>query len=302
MNLHRAIRILPFATCLCATGFACLPVAANAAVATIPHDEAMPWAPGDTAPAFVPDGSTVIFARGKGTSRRLYVSHHHDGRWSKPDEAPFSGRWMDIEPAMSPDGSYLVFISNRPAKSGGKALDGYFGGKLHTGRGGNLWRVAFRDGKWGMPVRLPDAVNASTSMYSPAVAADGSLYFTRPDPHTGHTRLYASRRVGGRYQPSRPVTFSDGVASDYDPAVAPDQSFIVFSSDRAPTPPNHSGLFIAFAAHGAWSTPIAMGVYGYEARLSADLATLYFNADGDQRIHAMPIGVWLQRNRPVAER
>lgn len=300
MKLRRTLGILTLSVGVCVAGFASRSVAANAAA--VPAVGAMPWVAGDSAPAFVPGGSRVVFARGKGTARRLYVSHESNGHWSEPERAPFSAAWMDIEPAMAPDGSYLVFVSNRPARSGGKALDGYFGGKLHVGRGGNLWRVASGNGAWGVPVRLPDIVNASPSTYSPAVAADGSLYFTRPDPGTRHTRLYVSRRVDGRYQTPQAVPFSDGAVSDYDPAVAPDQSFIVFSSDRAPTPANHSGLFIAFARHAGWSTPVALNVYGYEARLGPEPGTLYFNDDADGRIRKLSIAGVLARHAAAGRR
>jgi hypothetical protein len=256
-----------------------------------------PWAGESNAdPAFAPEGNTVVFAHGKGTQRRLYVSHRRDGVWSAPALAPFSRRWMNFEPYMAPDGSYLLFISNRPAKAGGGVLDGYFGGKVRPKRGGNMWRVDFAHGEWGKPVRLPGIVNVSTATYSPAVAADGRVYFTHPDPHTRHTRIYVARRVDGKFQAPQPVAFSNGVISDYDPAVAPDGSFIVFSSDRPPTPRNHSGLFVAFRSGDGWSRPEPLGVYGYEARLSPDARTLYFNADSDGRIHHFDLAAWRTRH------
>src|SRR5512139_85651 len=136
----------------------------------------LPWAQTlDASPTFTPDGNTAVFSRGTGLARRLCITHRRDGRWSTPKRAPFSGPWMDLEPAMAPDGSYLVFVSNRPATAGGKALDGYFGGKPRPGRGGNLWRVERLADGWGTPVRLPELVNASSATYAPAVAADGSL-------------------------------------------------------------------------------------------------------------------------------
>lgn len=274
-------------------------ISAKARAPIAPHPSAaaaVPWAGADDAdPAFTPDGNMVVFARGKGTQRGLYVSHRRDGIWSVPALAPFSRTGMNFEPYMAPDGSYLLFVSNRPVRPGGKLLDGYFGGKVRPHRGGNLWRVDLTHDGWGSPVRLPGFVNVGTATYSPAVAADGSVYFTHPDPHTHHTRMYVARRAGGKLRPPQPVAFSDGAISDYDPAVAPDGSFIVFSSDRPPTPRNHSGLFVAFRAGGSWSRPVPLGVYGYEARLSPDARTLYFNADADGRIHRFDLAAWRTR-------
>ena len=91
---------------------------------------------------------------------------------------------MDLEPAMAPDGTFLVFASNRPAMPGGPALDGNYEGHSQPGRGGNLWRVDRTADGWAPPRRLPDAINAGASVYAPAVAADGSVYFMQPDAVT----------------------------------------------------------------------------------------------------------------------
>jgi hypothetical protein len=255
-----------------------------------------PWTEAsDASPAFTPDGATVLFTRGGGTARRLYVAHRHGDGWSTPVPAPFSKRWMDFEPAMAPDGRYLVFVSNRPPRGEGKPLDGRWGGHDYPGRGGNLWRVDRRRGGWSTPRHLPDAVNAGSSTFSPAVAADGSVYFVRVDPTSGAFRLYRSRRADGRYQAAQALALGGGaMVSDYDPAVAPDQSFIVFSSDRPPASPSGGDLFIAFATPAGWSVPVDLGVAGDEARLGADRGTLYYSAP-DHRIHRLSLARWLTR-------
>jgi Tol biopolymer transport system component len=254
----------------------------------------------DASPAFTPDGKTVFFTHGAGDKRTIMVSHLSHGSWSKPESAPFSGQWMDIEPAMAPDGSYLVFISNRPATPGGKALDGHYGGSVQPGWGGNLWRVN-RVGKgWSEPVRLPDVINSNCSIYAPAVARDGSLYFMQPDPATNKFRLYRSQFAHGTFAAPEPLSFSDGVTADFDPVVAPDESFIIFSSRRQPAPEKHSAIFVAFSENHHWSAPVPFQPFwlGIESRLSPDRKTLYFTSS-QPTLEAAPAA---QTSSPVPQR
>ena len=269
-------------------------VSAPTAASAASSPAAGPWTVEyDASPAFSPDGDTVVFARGHGPTRRLYMAHRSDGSWSTAEQVPFSNRWMDLEPAMAPDGASLVFVSNRPAGGTGQPLDGSWGGQAHPGRGGNLWRVQRNGTVWSSPVRLPDTVNASTSTFSPAVAADGSVYFMRADPASGAFRLWRSRFVQGSYAAAQPLALGGGKAhSDYDPAVAPDQSFIVFSSDRPPASPSGDDLFIAYATPQGWSTPLDLGIVGNEARLSAERTTLYYSAP-DGCVHRISLARWL---------
>src|SRR6185312_14964930 len=106
----------------------------------------------------------VYFMRGT-DSFTLMESHRVDGRWSTPRPAPFSGRWRDLDPAMAPDGSYLLFVSNRPAAQGGQPIDAVHAGKRRAGEGMNLWRVDRHGNGWGAPMRLPDAVNRCSTTF-----------------------------------------------------------------------------------------------------------------------------------------
>jgi hypothetical protein len=233
-------------------------------------------------PAFTPDGRTMIVTYGTGAERRLMISHRQGETWSIPAPAPFSGRWRDIEPAMSPDGAYLVFASNRPATETGQALDGFYGGSLKPGAGGNLWRVDRVGDSWGQPVRLPDVVNANSSIFAPALTRNGGLIFMQTDPKTGRFRLYRSRFTKGNFAIPEPLSFSDGTSNDYDPAIAPNGSFIVFSSGRAPAPKDlGAAILVAMADGDGWRAPMLVDpvLLGVEARLSPDGSMLYFTTD-----------------------
>jgi len=245
----------------------------------------------ESVPAFTPDGNTVYFTR----DNAILVAHRHGTSWSAPEVAPFSGRWGDWEPAMSPDGAFLIFVSNRPAVEPGAALDGEWGYPTRTvfkTYGGNLWRVERRGDSWGTPVRLPDMVNRGTGVWEPSIVADGSLYFM--DAHLpGRFRIYRSQYRGGSYQEPQQLPFSDGTWSDVDATVAPDESFLVIASNRPPVEGQRHELFLAFRdAGGGWGPLRHLGPAVNDAtadqiqpRLGPDRHTLYFTSGRTTPIH-----------------
>ena len=250
--------------------------------------------------AFSPDGHTVFFDRISWPNAVILESHKMGHAWSEPKIAPFSGQWLDHDPAMAPDGSFLVFTSNRPDTPGGKALDAVMAnGKVMPGAGGHLWRVDRKgeDG-WSEPVRLPDAVNSSTRVYAPSVAADGSVYFQRPGDDDDF-RLYRSQYRDGAYQPPELVELGDAAAHKLDPAIAPDESFIVFDANYAGKG-KPDRLYVAFRNGAQWGEPIDLGD-GINAgdpwgsHLGPDGRTLYFSSHRAERVS-------YPRSREQAER
>lgn len=242
--------------------------------------------------AFSPDNNTVCIGQLSGDQpMSIMIAHRAGSQWSALQTAPFSGTYVDLEPTFDPNGKYLVFSSSRPVSAGGVSIDGHYNGKFYPGKGGNLWKVAVTKTGWGAPEVLPTVINADSSVFSPAVAGDGSLYFMRAD-NGGIFHIYRSQMDNGNYQTPVPASFTVSDHGDFDPAVAPDESFIIFSSGRAPAP-HVTDLFIAFrTANGIWGEPIDLrsvlsaNVYGVEARLSPDCQTLYFtnqrNAAGEK--------------------
>lgn len=211
------------------------------------------------AATFTPDGDTVFFDRSDHGASTIMVSRKVGGIWSPPQVAPFSGKWSDKDPAMAPDGGFLVFGSNRPAMPGGQPVDLVGAdGQVRPGKGDHLWRVDRKGSGWGEPAPLPDVVNTSARIYSPSVAGDGSLYFQRRD-ETSHTfHIVRSQYRDGRYQAPAPVVIGPEMADERDPTIAPDESFIVFSANYAAKgTPNR--LYISFRAKDGWGAPSDLG-------------------------------------------
>jgi hypothetical protein len=239
----------------------------------------------DADPAFTPDGKLLVFSR----NGMLLVSRQAGGKWSAPAIAPFSGQWSDQQPTMSPDGKFLVFVSNRPVRLGDAQRPS-----------GNLWRVERIGDGWGEPVHLPATVNRGASTWAPSIAGDGSLYFIERSAPQAPFRLWRSQYRNGSYEAPTPLNFGDETTQDVDPAVAPDESFIVFGSMH-PGPGAHERLYIAFRDANGWGKPVDLGPTvnsaendSNEARLGPDRRTLYFSTDRVQPVK-------LPRTRAQAE-
>ncbi|MEI7035171.1 hypothetical protein [Fulvimonas yonginensis] len=238
--------------------------------------------PGDEgAAAPTPDGTSVYFMRGNGDGWTLLEFHRDGARWSAPPPAPFPGRWRDLGPAMAPDGSHLLFVSNRPTHPCGALLGLIRGGQRRTGMGMNLWRVDRKGAGRGRPVRLPDPVDRCSTTPAPSIAGDGSVYFIGCDGND--LRLMHAAYRHGRYLPAHPVTPGDADALVRDPAIAPDRSFIVVSVNHGPGTPYR--LAIAFHTPAGWTAPqdlgdgVNRGTHSRGAQLTAGGRTLYFHSD-----------------------
>ena len=273
----------------------------------------------DGAATFTPDGDTVVFMRGT-DSFTLVESHSAHGHWSPPHPAAFSGHWRDLDPAMAPDGSFLLFVSNRPAAADGQPIDAVSAGKRYRGLGMNLWRVDRDGGRWGTPTRLPDTVNSCTRTFAPSIAADGSIYFIGCDPSGDAVRLLHAGYRNGSYLAPTPVLLGDSDLIVRDPAVAPDRSFMVVSTKPAGSQQPYR-LAISFHSAAGWSAPVDLGdtvnggKHSMGAQLGPDHRTLYFYSDrrvppsdpdgaaswnnGDDHIWQVSLAPWLDaRDQP----
>jgi Tol biopolymer transport system component len=243
---------------------------------------------GDGAPSFTPDGNTLFFTRSAARWSVILESHRVHGQWSKPAIASFSGEWSDASPAVAPDGSFLVFVSVRPLDT---TTQGESGGTRKMAS--HIWRVNHEGAGWGAPVQLPDAVNFCPNIFRPSVAADGTIYFTVAEKGK-ELRLFRSIYQNGVYGKAEALSFSDGTVKDVDPEIAPDQSFLIFSSRRWPNDTVHEHLFIAFNKAGTWGEITPMHYAGDDAngssddndpRLSPDHHTVYFSSDRSPVVH-----------------
>jgi Tol biopolymer transport system component len=249
--------------------------------------------------AFTPDGKTVYFTLRSPTTTTppltvICVSRFAGGRWGEPEVAPFSGRWNDLTPAISPDGRHLFFASDRPVAGRPKAADG---ADL------DLWVMDRRpDGGWETPRNLGAPVDTPGIEQSPAIAADGTLYFAAVPPEgKGSLDLYQARPEGNGYAAPEPLAGINTDAYEGQPAVAPDQSFLVFASAGRPdalagggAPYPRADLYVSFRNGTGWGAPrhlpppINSTASDSSPSLSPDGRWLYFTSERSPFFVPMP--------------
>jgi hypothetical protein len=201
--------------------------------------------------AMTPDGDELYFGVFFGNRALIMVTKVGDnGRWSEPQVAPFSGRYRDIEPHISPDGTQLFFLSTRP-KAGLPEKPGW--------AYQDIW-VCDRDGDaWGEPYNLGPPVNTDGAEFYPSTTRDGTIYFTRGE--ATNAAIYRSRRQDGTYQ--EPEKLPEQVncgAAQYNAFIAPDENYIIVCVNGRDDSIGGSDYYVVFRSlDDTWSEPVNMG-------------------------------------------
>ncbi|MDW3193758.1 MAG: hypothetical protein R8G66_15410 [Cytophagales bacterium] len=193
--------------------------------------------------------------------------------WATPKAIRFSTSARDSAPYLSPDGTYMVFTSDRPFGSGNKK---------------NLWRSDRVNGQWSEPTALPAPVNIdSLGDYHAAIAGNGDLYFVsynRPGGKGKSDIYHAELRSDGSW---RVRNLGDSINSDKSEAdvfIAPDESYLLFASTDRTDSYGADDIYISQRENDNWRQPRNLGplvnsfAYEYGAWVDQLNGYLYFNS------------------------
>ena len=264
--------------------------------------------------SFAPGGRTVYFTKSEPSlvGMTIFVSQLSAAGWSTPAVAPFSGQYADGDPAVTPDGSAVIFSSRRPP--------------LGSPDSAALYEAFLSGPRDGAIVPLPNSANVLGSETSPSVAQDGSIYFALN--LRGVRRIYRVAAAGSQASAATAVVLPgdvDGVV-DRDVTIDAAQRYLLFSSIRPGTLGSFD-LYISFHMGDHWCAPLALPAPVNSAAseiapsLSRDGSTLYFSSnrndleqpadppmdaaafaaalaryqDGSLRVYSTNIGPWIAR-------
>jgi hypothetical protein len=210
--------------------FGALALACPIAVFAGVTQAARPWAPAaistplfESHGAFDPVAGDFYFVRSSREFRgwRIMVSHCGEAGRETPVDASFAGDGVEADPFVTPDGSWLYFISTR-------STDGVRRKDL------DIWRVGrLADGRWGIPQRLPEPVNSTGYEWFPRPAPDGWLYFGSDRPGgLGKTDIWRARQdAHGRWQVENLGAAINSAGDEYEPLPSPDGERLVVMAD-----------------------------------------------------------------------
>jgi hypothetical protein len=222
--------------------------------------------------AFSPSGDELVFTLAN-PQRSAYTLVHMvrqpSGVWAPPEVMPFSGRFADADPVFSTDGARLYFISRRPATAGENAERKDF----------DIWYVDRRGASWAEPVRFGAPVNTDADEFYISVTRGGALYFSRNDD------IHRAEPSGDSYQIEKlgPAVNGEKTA-EFDPFVAPDESYLLFGSIGRPDSQGSADLYVSFRVDGAWQPARSLGpainskYFEYCPIMSPDGAYFFFTS------------------------
>lgn len=202
-------------------------------------------------PAFSPDGRQVYWLRVDVTGERprgeIWRMREIDGLWHPPELAPFSGRYNDHSPVFASDGNRLYFASDRP-------------GGVEDCR--SIWYVERADSGWSDPIYMGSPPNTEVCATQPAFTDDGTVYFVGryPDAQWG-VGIYRSRVLDGEYQTPEPLGSNiNKEGADLYPFIAPDESYLLFGSNRPGAVSSETDLFVSLRTEeGNFGEPVHLG-------------------------------------------
>ncbi|NVK56613.1 MAG: amidohydrolase family protein [Alteromonadaceae bacterium] len=225
---------------------------------------------------FSESGEEFFFGVDLGERTEIRTSKLTAGVWSEPGAVISHPIYSFNDPFLSVNGSVLYYISDMPLEKVGPPKD-Y-----------DIWYSTRENGKWSPPIHAGDVINSSHDEYFVSSTTDGTFYFASNKAPQSSFDIYSSQLVNGQFTP--PVKLPESIntqAYEADVFIAPDESYMIFSSVRKQGL-GKGDLYISFQLDdGAWSEAQSLGLdvntEGHELCpfVTADGKHLLFTRNGD---------------------
>lgn len=226
--------------------------------------------------AFSADGRSFFFTFGgaDGTFATHVMRRQDDDAWNEPARASFANEGNTGETFISPSGGQLYFASSRPPGS--------------PPWNNRIWVTEREGDDWGSPRHVDLGIATNTGVFFPTVSRSGILYVGSQAeksglPNLGKSDIYfADTKAAGKLVPQNIGAPINSPYEEWDPCIAPDESYLLFESDR---PGGQGGIdiWVSFRQpDGRWGEPVNLGAdvngpgVDVAARMTPDGRFLFF--------------------------
>ena len=173
----------------------------------------------------------------------IWYTKYDSNKWSEPQIIQL-GSTGGFGPVFSPGDDTLFFSAGHWGKP--PTADICFSKRTQT--------------DWGEPVKLNAPINLEPDQWQCSVAKDGTFLFCSKRPGgKGNYDIYISEPINNKYTDVRNLEALNSPADEYSAFIAPDKSYIIFSSQRKGGY-GWDDLYISFrTGKDNWSNPVNLG-------------------------------------------
>ena len=204
---------------------------------------------------FSADGLEFFYGVNVGKRAEIRTLRWEGDAWSKPEVLVAAERFSFGDPFLSPDEQRLYFISNRPLTE-----------EESTPKDYDIWYLQRQPEGWSEPINLGPPINSNSDEYYISFTSSGRIYFASNRSGGEDKRnfdLYAADPEQDRFK--TPFALPGDVNTpryEADAYVAPDESFVIFGSNRR-SGKGQGDLYISLRDEdGNWSDakPLGSGI------------------------------------------
>lgn len=172
----------------------------------------------------------------------IWHTKYDSNKWSEPQIMPLDSGGFG--PVFSKDDNRLFFST----------------GQWLQPPVGFIWSCKKTQTGWSKPEKLEAPINVGPDQWQCSIAKDGTFFFCSRRPGgKGDFDIYCSESEDNTYQNVTNLEILNSNEDEYSAFIAPDKSYIIFSSQRAGSY-GWDDLYISFRKKdGAWSHPVNMG-------------------------------------------
>ncbi len=199
-------------------------------------------------PTFSPDMKEVYWSVSftYGAPEVILWMKRVNNEWTKPEVAPFSGKYSDGSPCLSPDNKRIFFDSTRPLNGNGDPKDK------------DIWYIERTESGWGKPVNAGKMVNTDKMESNPSVSKSGTLYFSSIfKGYPFGIGIFKSSLVNMEYTKRKFLDekINSKKGFDWSLFIDPDEKYVVFCSGRDGQ--EMDDMYCSFKNEdGSWTDPV----------------------------------------------